>query len=161
MEDTKLVGVITGSIAIGKTVDMGGYTWLVCHVSRDEAYLILNTIYEKTIFNNSPVYSGSILQNKCSTFYNTLPSNVKNILSSSSVNVPTYSQCNGGFSYFNNNTNRIARDTSGTAVEWWTSTIADTTYAGYAYYIDSSGSIKTTRPRNSSYGFRPYVIIPL
>ena len=161
MEDTKLVGVITGSIAIGKTVDMGGYTWLVCHVSGDEAYLILNTIYEKTIFNSSPVYSGSILQNKCSTFYNTLPSNVKNILSRSSVNVPTYSQCNGGFSYFNNNnTNRIARDTSGTAVEWWTSTIADTTYAGYAYYIDSSGSIKTARPR-TSYGFRPYVIIPL
>ena len=167
IEDSANSGVISGGLYLGNCVDMGGYTWRVCHIdeAENEAYLILDTVYETTVFGSSTSYSGSTIANKCASFYNNLPIEVKNILIEKSVEgvtskvfIPTYSQVNGGFSYFNSNARRIAYDRTGTACDWWTSSVYTT--ATMVWNVYTNGSPGSNGPNNES-NFRPCVCVPL
>ena len=164
----KYNGLISGTVELGNYVDMGGYTWLVCHVDEDanEFYLILNTITENTKFGNNVNYAGSTIAAKCASFLATLPGPVQTLLKMTSVEgvtakifIPTYNQVNGGFSWFNSNNRRIAYNESGTAQHWWTST---KTSSGNVWGVYTDGRLLNSYylPDNP-YGFRPTCRIAL
>ena len=161
----KYDGVITGEIALGKYVDMGGYTWLVTHIDEDakEFYLTLNTVTETTQFGSNNIYAGSTIAGKCSSFMGTMPANVINLLKMKTVNgvtakvfIASYEQMNSGFALFNSNENRIAYDETGAAQTYWTSS----PNSGSVWRVYSNGSLLNNNP-TSSYGFRPSVCLAL
>ena len=162
----KYNGLISGTVELGNYVDMGGYTWLVCHVDEgaNEFYLILNTITEKTQFGNNTNYAGSTIAAKCASFLATLPGPVQTLLKMTSVEgvtakifIPTYDQVKGGFSWFNSINRRIAYNESGAAQQWWTST--ENSSSG-VWYVDTTGNLGYYGPA-ASVGFRPTCRIAL
>ena len=165
----KYNGLISGNVELGNYVDMGGYTWLVCHIDDNDFYLILNTIQETCKFNDeyTLVCVGSDIANKCSSFLATLPGPVQTLLQMTSVEgvtakifIPSYSHMNGGFSWFNSNSRRIACDESGTPIPYWLSTSG---YSEHMYTIDASGAISDRKyyPMEGPLGFRPACRIAL
>ena len=168
----KYDGVISGDIALGNYVDMGGYTWRVSHIDEDarEFYLTLNTVTEVTSFSinagtgSNNEYAGSAIAGKCSNFMGTMPATVINLLKMKTVNgvtakvfIASREQMNGGFDLFSNNASRIAYDDTGKAVAYWTSSpIAGNTVA--TVHID--GSIVSRSPTTQE-GFRPSVCLAL
>ena len=162
----KYDGVITGEIALGNYVDMGGYTWRVSHIDEDakEFYLTLNTVTETTQFGSNNIYAGSTIAGKCSSFMGTMPANVINLLKMKTVNgvtakvfIASYEQMNGGFALFNSNENRIAYDETGAAQTYWTSS----PYSGNVWLVNSNGSLDFNYGPAYSNGFRPSVCLAL
>ena len=162
----KYDGVITGDIALGNYVDMGGYTWRVSHIDNaaKEFYLTLNTVTEEIQFGYNNVYAGSIIAGKCSTFMVTMPATVINLLKMKTVNgvtakvfIASYEQMNGGFDLFSDNTSRIAYDDTGEAVMYWTSSPNG---PGNAWYVYVDGYMNGNDPKTSN-GFRPSVCLAL
>lgn len=165
----KYDGLISGDITLGNYVDMGGYTWRVCHIDEEagEFYLILNTVTEKYQFSEHSIdtYANSDIIDKCRAFLNTLPAEVINILLSKKINgvtakafIPSYEQVNGGFGLFNSNNNRIAYDSAGAHITWWTST-ADS--SGGIWIVKTNGTFGSYNTLDSLLGFRPCVCIAL
>ena len=72
------------------------------------------------------------------------------------VFVPTYTEVNGGFSYLNSNSRRIA-NYNGSPTAWWTST-PDTSDFVYVVYADGRVVSSYGYP-SSTYGFRPFISI--
>ena len=165
----KYDGVITGEIALGNYVDMGGYTWRVCHVDNGakEFYLILNNVNteDRVTFGDNNTYAGSALAAKCNIFMNTMPANVINLLKMKTVNgvtakvfVPNYEQMNGGFDLFTDNASRIAYDQTGVAQWYWTSSGADSDKAWCVY---SNGILSDSYDSVTAGYFRPAVCLTL
>ena len=164
----KYDGVITGEIALGNYVDMGGYTWRVCHVDNGakEFYLILNNINTKdnTQFDNA-AYAGSTVAGKCTSFMNTMSANVINLLKMKTVNgvtakmfIPSYEQMNGGFDLFTDNVSRIVHDQTGATQPYWTSSL---TGPNNIWYVNNDGSLINRGVLSNSLGFRPAVCLAL
>lgn len=164
----KYDGVITGEITLGNYVDMGGYTWRVCHVDNDanEFYLILNNINteDNTQFGNNAAYAGSTVAGKCTSFMNTMPANVINLLKMKTVNgvtakvfIPSYDQMNGGFDLFTDNVSRIVHDQTGAAQAYWTSSLSD---HNNAWVVNIAGAL-TYNTLSIGHGFRPAVCLTL
>ena len=162
----KYDGVITGDIALGNYVDMGGYTWRVSHIDNaaKEFYLTLNTVTETTPFGGNK-YAGSTIAGKCSTFMGTMPATVINLLKMKTVNgvtakvfIASNEQMNGGFDFFSDNASRIAYDGTGKAVEYWTSSPDDT---GGVRIVNTSGHMTDTNNTAHARGFRPSVCLAL
>lgn len=169
IEKNKYDGLIVGEIALGNKIDMGDYTWLVCHKTANYFNLILNTISEECQFDEYELhseYANSAIAEKCMAFLSSLSGPVQNLLQSVSVEgvtnkifIPTYSQMNGGFSWFNNNSRRICYNTTGSAVSYWTSTESNEPRR-YVYYVGGNGGFQESNVERIL-GFRPACRIKL
>lgn len=159
---------VTGDLVIGNTVTFDNKQWIVVHNDGDKYYLALSMIYSRpSITSGDSKYEGSQLASIAGTYQTTQMSasalsyclNVTTENVTAKVFVPTYTQVNGGFSYYNSNSNRIAKwqGSSVYAYNWWTSTTDD---ASAWYVVDSSGSIQK-HYSNKTYdiGFRPHICV--
>ena len=161
------------SPVLGARVRIGGFDYMIVHFNSNIVYVITEDIIQLTRFGSSPTYSGSMIANLCSTWYST---NVPAALKSAGIFVnvttegvgspcfiPTYNQCNGGFSYFNSDSRRCAQVASGGGTSrnyatdyWWTST-ADS--SNRVWLVGHDGGISSTANLNTAYGFRPCLAI--
>ena len=148
----------------GKELTIGTRQYIIAHVDTDNVYAILKYWEEDCTFDagNSNVYEGSDISNKCATWYSSdVPSiwrnNATTTVRTEGVTaacfIPTYSQANGGWSYFNSNSRRNFTSLSGASKYWWTSTAypgeADTVWSVYL-----GGGLAKFGATNSL-GFRP------
>lgn len=177
---TDYSGIIDGAIVLGSTVMMGGYQWIVCHLDSAGGifYLIKATVDEETVFGSNTSYYGSTIANKCTTFYNSLPSNVQDVLLTvgvfgvqGKVFVPkaswiaeavdgtsTVTQDSVGmFSYFNSNSARIGYNSSGSSQTWWTSSANS---SSRMWIVNRDGSLGSN-PSSATTLFRPCVALKL
>ena len=154
--------------SVGSTITIGSYQYIICHIdnSAGVVYAISSVLQGETQFstNGSTTYSGSLLESKCTDWYNNkVPASWRNngIFKSVTVNgvtspcfVPSYDQFNGGFSYFDSNSKRIC-NLNGSANWYWTSSA----YSSILVWgVSSDGYLDYTGPRNT-YGFRPCLAI--
>ena len=162
----KYSGEISGEIVLGNYVDMGGYTWLVCHIDEDanEFYLILNTVSEEGEFGINGTYAGSYMAAKCASFVTNLSAPIQNLLQMTEIEgvtakifIPTVDQIFHTFSWFSSVNNRIARVDNGSAQCWWTSTAYGT---GGVYRVGDNGLQLGGTNANLGY-FRPACRIEL
>ena len=161
-EKDKYNGLISGSIELGNTVTMGGYTWLVCHIDEDaeEFYLIINKLFEEIEFSSGSVnYASSIIADRCNSFLSELPEAVQNLLLvtyiegvNAKIFIPTYDQMNGGFSWFNSDERRIPDRETGISSYYWLSTKSG---PSDVFLVISGGNLGSTTFVERTYGFRP------
>lgn len=168
----KYDGLISGDIALGNYVDMGGYTWRVCHIdeSAGEFYLILNVVTETVQYDDYQVYAGyagSLLAAKCTSFAETLPADVRNLLLMKTVSgvtakiwVPDYNQVNQGFDLFDSEASRVAYNVSGLGCEWWISSNSQVS-DNKVWYVGASGTFYNGSNALYECGFRPCVALKL
>ena len=162
IEAGKYDGLISGKIVLGNTVDMGGYTWLVCHIDEDanEFYLIINKLFEEIEYSSGSVnYASSIIAERCETFLSELPEPVQNLLLvtyiegvNAKVFIPTYDQMDGGFSWFNSDERRIPDRETGISSYYWLSTKSG---PSDVFLVISGGNLGSTTFVERTYGFRP------
>ena len=174
--------IIEGYIALGATVTMAGMQWTVCHVDNAGGvfYMIKTTVDETTQFGSSTNYYGSTIANKCQTFYNNLPPEVKEVLLTvgvfgvqQKVFIPKASWVGdavdgnsslgdtgrGMFDYFISDSARIAYNSSGSARDWWT---ASAYSSSSVWRVGLDGSLGSNYGGPSgTYGFRPCVALKL
>ena len=158
---------------LGARIRIGGFDYMIVHFDSSIVYAITEDIVEATQFGSTTVYAGSTIANLCSTWYST---NVPAALKSAGIFVnattegvsspcfiPTYNQCNGGFSYFNSDSRRCAQVASGGGtVEnyatdyWWTSTAVS---SDRVWSVSSGGGLTTSAEPKYEHGFRPCLAI--
>lgn len=161
------------SPVLGARVRIGGFDYMIVHFDSSIVYAITEDIIQLTQFGSTTTYAGSTIANLCTTWYNTnVPAALKsagifvNVTTegvSSPCFIPTYNQCDGGFSYFNSANRRCAQIASSGGTPgsygtyyWWTASANSSSsvwcvrYDGYLY----GGGY----PSNSS-GFRPCLAI--
>lgn len=160
--------ILTGTVALGSTVSMGGHEWVVCHIDYNgKMFVLMDTIIESTTaFGSTTNYPGSTLAGVAKNFENSLPSNVlAKLLTvnvsgvSAKVFVPSHAQLNGGFNLFTSNStdaNRIGYY-NGAATNWWTSSPYS---SSSVYYVTADGGLDNDYPSTTG-GFRPCVALPL
>lgn len=159
--------MVNGKLPVaGSRVSWAGYNWLVADVDNYTSgvmYLVLDTIYSVTEFGNTDDYINSKLVSDATDFQHTLPDMVLSMLSDVTVKeitckvfVPTYEMVNGGFEWFNNATNRIAKY-NGIATVWWTSSAGS---SGRVYCVNTVGDLCYGNPCNRR-GFRPCVAMDI
>ena len=142
---------------VGKTVDLFGYTWLVCHDDGTNKYLITKDLVKTVQWNTTNTttggYAASNIKKECTRFANTLGVNSLDYVIDTGVGkvfIPTKDQMTGessGFSYFDSDSKRVAKY-NGTATYYWTATPYDSSYVwcvtsdgGFSnYYTGASGS---------------------
>ena len=162
--------IITGKIALGATVTMGGHQWIVCHTDYNGGiFYLLDAVVEETCqFGSNINYSGSTLASKATAFESSLPSNVKDKLLtvnvsgvSAKVFVPTKDQYQGGFDLFSadesDDTSRMGY-LNGAATSVWTSSPYS---SSSVWSIDVGGRFNYNTQPNSTHGFRPAVCLAL
>ena len=161
---------LTGDLAVGNTVTFDDKSFVVVHNEGTKWYLAKEYITDQTTFNSSKssVYNGSTLASMCTAYLSQFSDNAKNYMIDVTVNdvtnkafIPSYEQVNGGFSWYNSNTNRIVkRDTDKVNMSWWTSSAYST---NTLYTIVGGSSLDTgsiiTKTYDSTLGVRPHICI--
>ena len=153
-------GGTSGSTSPGGSMTFDNMSWIVVDngsYNSNERVLILKDIYH--------LMNGYNIERFCTYFWNYVLSAearakcIPHCMKEFGVNahtlpvfVPTYTECNGGFSYFNNNANRIAKY-NGSVANWWTSSPGS---SSYVYCVNTGGELSLNNP-NNTYGFRPCV----
>ena len=160
--------IITGEIALGATVTMGGHQWIVCHIDYNGGvfYLLDAVVEESCIFGNNINYPNSTLASKAAAFESALPSNVKEKLLtvtvsgvSAKVFVPNHAHYNGGFNLFTNasrDANRIGY-LNGVVTTVWTSSLENNPQI---YAVDIGGGFYPDH-FSTAHGFRPAVCLAI
>ena len=147
------------SLTLGNTVSFAAREWIVSHITETEAYLTFKDLAGYSTWDG--------LQSSCTLFEKQLTEEQKACLkrvtadsTSGKVFVATYTQMNGGFSYFNSNSRRKVAGIFGTGERYWTSTSWD---SSEAYGVDSDGNISpgTHYDKSNPIGFRPSVCVNL
>ena len=117
---------------------------------------------ETTEFGRNNVYRGSTIANKCASYLNNFSASAQSFMQNVTVNgvtakvfVPSYEQVYGGFSYYNNNANRICQ-LNGVNSYWWTSS----PIGGYISSVNTAGMLDGDAP-DRNLGFRPHICITL
>lgn len=161
---SNIIGLNKTVPAVGTEMTIGSYTYIICHADTNIVYAITKDVQSTTTFGSSTKYSGSVLASKCTDWYtNNVPAAWKNAGFFSNVTtegvtapcfVPTYTQFNGGFDYFNSNDSRIAY-LNGSAQWYWTSTAYS---SSYVWFVSDSGYLSYYNPGNTG-GFRPCLAI--
>ena len=167
------LGMTTGASSqyeiypVGNLIKFDNKIWICVHYDNNTKYLYLGArdIISLTTFGDNNVYNGSTLARVAKNYQNNnMSSSALSYCANITVNgvtakvfVPSYEQVNGGFSYFNGNSTRIAYY-NGSANNWWTSSPY---VSSRAYYVCSDGGIDSYHGVGSSYGFRPFVALAL
>ena len=150
------------SLTVGKVVWFNYDHWRVVHIANGLYYLIIDEITQTTQFGNNTAYKGSTIATKCATYQNDMADDSLALCQNVTVNgvtakvfIPSYEQMNGGFSYFNNASNRVAF--MGDNITWyWTSSPHD---GSYVWYVNTGGGLHGNRDPSSAGGFRPCVAV--
>lgn len=164
-----------GTPVLGARIRLGGFDYVIVHITGSVVYAITETCPWATIFGNNTTYSGSTAAAQCVTWYNTyVPATLRNagIFVNETVNgvtypcfLPSYEQYNGGFSYFSDNDHRIAplciaAGYNGTYNGYWhwTSSVTST---GDVCGVGDAGDLSNYSGHSPSYtyGFRPCLAI--
>ena len=160
------------SPVLGARIRIGGFDYVIVHITTSIVYAIIEVCPSLTKFGTSPTYSGSTIAALCTTWYNNnVPSDLKsagvfvNVVTegvTSPCFIPTYNQFNGGFSYFTNNDRRIASAyvnansaSSYNGYYYWTSTAYS---SSYVWTVTNNGGFGNDSPAGSG-GFRPALAI--
>ena len=141
------------SLTVGNTVMFADQEWIVSHKTADTFYLTLKGLSGKSTWYD--------LQENCTNFANSLSEAQRKCLTyvtagntSGKVFVATKDQMDGGFSYFNSDSQRSVGST------YWTST--ELSSIG-AWRVCSDGSLSSLSAtgyiQSVSFGFRPSVAI--
>lgn len=169
---TSYVGMtynLTNIGTLGAIVMWGSMIWRVAHISGNTYYIIKETVDVGIVFDtgNSTVYNGSDIQLYAKQFENCIPPDSLALAINTAVNnvtqkvqIPSYEQMNGGFSWFNSNTRRKAADPNNEWYLYWTSSASD---SSRVWYVNSTGDVyfdNYGRPA-STCGFRPFVALQL
>lgn len=168
---TSYVGLtynLTNIGTLGAIVMWGSMIWRVAHISGNTYYIIKETVDVGIVFDagNSDVYNGSDIQLYAKQFENCIPPDslalaINTVVNSvtQKVQIPSYEQMNGVFSWFNSNTRRKAAGPNSEGYWYWTSS---TLGSGYIWYvnIDGSPNYYNISPTNTL-GFRPFVALQL
>ena len=147
------------NIAVGQCVLFNYEQWLCVHSSGNIYYLVSTGLMGMTQFGSNTTYSGSILAATAKNFESRIAADslakcinwtVNGV--TQKVNIPSYEQYNGGFSYFSNNDRRVCD-----AYWYWTSSPCS---SSCVWRVGSGGGLSAS---SCSYagGFRPCVAISL
>lgn len=156
---------LVGDLAVGNLVTFDNKEWRVVHQEGTHWYLAAKDIYSITSFSTGGLaYKNSTLANVASTYESEqlstiakeycLDVTVEDV--TAKVFVPTYNQCNGGFEYYNSNTNRICNYNS-SARAWWMSDRYGT--SGGIRYVYATGETTGSSTPTLGNGFRPHICI--
>lgn len=154
--------------AVGDSVLIDNYSWLLVNKTQASADLGLQYWYTNTTFGSTATYSGSQVANLCTSFEeNELSLNTKDCLNNVSVEnvtakvfIPSYYQASNNFSWYAaEGSNRVFKTSDGTSKDWWLSSSAR---EGAVYYVnlDFVGTISAAGP-GLSLGFRPHIEVNL
>lgn len=162
---------LTGDLAVGNTVTYDDKSFVIVHNDGTKWYLAKEYISDQNVFNSSTsaTYLGSTLASTCDTYLAQFSDNAKTYMVDITVNnvtnkvfIPSYEQVNGGFSYYNSNTNRkVKRDSDNAIMGWWTSSgynSANLIYRIVGGTSSDSGTI-TTATYDNVLGIRPHICI--
>lgn len=158
---------------LGARIRIGGFDYMIVHFDSSIVYVITEDIIQLTRFGSTETYARSNIANLCTTWYNTnVPAALKSAGMFTSVStegvsspcfIPTYNQCNGGFSYFDSDSGRCAQvassgGTSGSygTYSWWTSTASS---SGNVWRVNEDGSLGSYNFPDTINGFRPCLAI--
>ena len=158
--------ILDGTLAVGNTVTFDNKSWIVVHNSGNQWYLTTPNIIELIVYGNSNSndYNGSTLANRCVSWMNENLSDAAQAYMqdvtvesvTAKVFIPTSSQLNGEFSYYNSNSRRICKYQD-TASTWWSSS----KLYGNASYVMADGILYSDIGWNTKKGFRPHICIQL
>lgn len=156
---------VSGTLAVGNTVTFDGKSWIVVHNSNNQWYLALSTFIGKIEFGRTFLYRDSVLADKCISWMNenlsaTALAYCNDVMVEDVTNkvfIPTYAQVNGGFSYYNSNTNRQYHHVDELTFSWWTSS----NKGPNIYFVRDDGSISALAYPTSEYAFRPHICITI
>jgi len=157
---------LVGDLAVGNLVTFDNKSWRVVHQEGTHWYLAAKDIYSITSFSTGNLaYKNSTLANVASTYESEQLSTIAKEYCldvtveyvTAKVFVPTYDQCNGGFEYYNSNTNRIC-NYNDSARAWWMSDRYGTSSNGMRY-VYASGEITGSSTPTLGNGFRPHIVI--
>lgn len=173
------VNIDPTSIAVGNEFTFGGTLWVAVHKTANRLYAaskyILATMqfdyakYDstgKSIWSPSVYYASAYIKEyarQCASMFSDAEKAmlVAYPYTGDLVSPMSYTDLNGGFSYFNSNSRRICYDQqSGTAEFYWTSTAHS---SSYVYYVDDEGYLSSSSDLGPSYagGFRPCITFAL
>lgn len=151
------------SVTVGGTISFGDYDWICVHSASGIKYMMTKYVIGATVFGSSTVFASSQALLFCRLLEAAfgLPGNsdfveFTNDGVTGKLLLATYAQCNGGFSYFSSNANRIGTDANGTATTWWTSSPNS---SSTVYYVYTSGNLGSNGGPSATDGFRPCVAL--
>lgn len=150
--------IITGTIAVGGEVTMGGYPWIVTSIQPTDRifYMISKNVISTCKYANSAsAYAKSTLATVAKSFADSLPSNVQDALLTRSTagvsqkcHAPTYSQVT---SWFTDDSTRIAYYNSN-AQEYWlcdngydADVFGDPLSTSYALTVNAAGECSNSK----------------
>lgn len=148
------------TITVGTRVNQfGGTSWIVAHKTTTRLYLASEHIFTPAVkFGDSTAYLGSNLQLHAREFNDIFSDYEKSWMVANPDNGDligpmSYSQVNGGFSYFNSNDRRVCDN-----IWYWTSSPNS---SSYVWRVNTDGSLYNFSSPGSSGGFRPFVCLSL
>lgn len=149
-----------GGTTPGSAVSFADYDWIVVHNDGTYKYMMTKYCIGASIFGYNTVYGSSQVLLLCRLFASAIGIVGNSKFGQFTVNgvtgycnLPSYEQMNGGFSYFNSNSNRIATDTAGNAMWYWTSSPRSGSYVWSVY----NGGGLNFYSYSYAFGFRPCV----
>lgn len=169
VEDVKnKLGVTSASkpsttINVGTNVSMANFDWICVHQDTNYQYLMTRYVIGASVFGNSQSYSGSTVALMCMLFGCAIGvwgnddafGNITVEGVPGYCHLATYAQMNGGFSYFNSDSRRIAYNLAETAQVYWT---ASPYSSGSLWRVLTDGSLLGGDPA-AAFGFRPFVAL--
>ena len=167
---TSYVGMtynLTNIGTLGAIVMWGSMIWRVAHISGNIYYIIKETVDVGIVFDagSSTVYNRSDIQLYAKQFENCIPPDSLALAINTAVNnvtqkvqIPSYEQMNGGFSWFNSNTRRKAADPNNEEYWYWTSSAP---HSNNVWFVSSDGYLNNNGTPASTIGFRPFVALQL
>ena len=161
---------INAGATVGNYITIGTRQYIIADVTSSIVYVILRYWEEDTPFNSiaSTDYQYSDIAFKCEDWYfSAVPSvwktsaNAFTKVSTEGVSaecfIPTYSQANGGWDYFNSDSKRVFTSLNGTAEWWWLSTEIS---SSRVWRVDFTGDFTNNSVGvDTPYGFRPALAI--
>lgn len=156
---------LVGDLAVGNLVTFDNKEWRVVHQEGTHWYLAAKDIYSLTSFSTGGLaYKNSTLANVAATYESEQLSDiakeycidvtVENV--TAKVFVPNYNWVNGGFEYYNSNTNRIC-NYNGSGRAWWMSDRYGTSDG--IRYVYATGETTGSSTPTLGNGFRPHICI--
>lgn len=150
---------------LGQTIDLFGYTWLVCHDDGSKKYLITKDIIKNVQWNTTDTttggYAESNIKKECDQFAKDTGIDQLDYVMDTGVGkvfIPTENQMFGessGFDWFNSDERRVAT-LNGIENFYWTATPYS---SSLVRFVSSSGNLDDYYYASDSRGFRPCICI--
>lgn len=157
---------LVGRLFVGWTVTYDNKSFVVVHNDGNLWYLAWKyantsrTTWGATSYDTT---MSPLCESYLSQFSKAAQSFMQNVtveMSTSKVFLPTYDQCNGGFSLYSDSFERRYFTENGILTEWWTSTTSLIGSSPYHQCVFSDGSLRALSVDDSVNAyFRPHICI--